>query len=128
VIVSGAPQEILAEHLGHLGLDDLEVHGLTLTVDGDGRYAGAVASNVGTDAAKQELIGQLARSTGAVVLGVGDSTSDLPLLRAARRQLIVGRHARRLLEEFGPSAACVPDPATASTEEMIDLVSVLTGS
>ncbi len=128
VIVSGAPQEILTEHLVHLRLGDLEAHGLTLTVDGAGRYAGGVAGNVGTDAAKQQLIEQLAQSAGPVVLGVGDSTSDLPLLRAARRQLIVGRHARRLLQEFGASAACVPDPAAASADEMIGLVSVLTAS
>jgi phosphoserine phosphatase len=128
VIISGAPREILVEHVQHLGLADVEVHGLTLTLGDDGRYAGGVAANVGTDASKRKLIERLAATAGPVELGVGDSTSDLPILRAARRQLIVGDHARGLLKQFGPSAACVPNPGSATAQEMIDLVGLLTTS
>ena len=127
VIVSGAPQELLLEHLQQVGLTDVEPHGLTLALDQDGRYTGAVAANVGTDTAKRVLVQHLAAAAGpgAIVLGVGDSSSDLPLLHAADRQLIVGRHAHRLLEDFGPTAAAVPDPQAAAADDMIALVSEL---
>jgi phosphoserine phosphatase len=125
VVVSGAPHEILVEHVRRLGLPDVEVHGLTLAAGPDGRFTGDLAANLGTDTGKRELLQQL---EGPIVLGVGDSISDLPLLRAARRQLVVGRHAHSLLDMLGDSAAAVPDPGSATAQQMIDLVRSLVKS
>jgi phosphoserine phosphatase len=119
VVVSGAPHEILVEHAERLGLAGVEVHGLTLRAGPDGRFTGDLAANLGTDAGKRDLLQHV---SGPVVLGVGDSVSDLPLLQGARRQLVVGRHAQELLDVLGASATAVPDPGAATAEEMIDLV------
>ena len=51
-----------------------------------------------------------------------------PLLRAARRQLVVGRHTPALLDALGVTATCIPDPETATAEEVIDLVRSLVNS
>ena len=122
VVISGAPQEILAEHVRHLGVHGVDIHGLTLTVDSNGRFAGGLAANDGTDGSKRALLRHLSATAGPVVLGVGDSVSDLPLLEAARRQLVVGPQSQALSDELGPTAASVGNPAGASVEEMIDLV------
>ena len=122
VIITGAPVDLVDAHLRAMGLEppDRDVHALTLRVGPDGRYTGRIRGNPGTGPAKRRLV---ARFAGAVELGAGDSISDLPLLRAARRQLIVGADAAQLRAEFGATATVVDDPIAATADQVY-----LTGS
>jgi phosphoserine phosphatase len=86
VIVTGAPAELVAPHVGAAGA---RVVGLTLE-ESDGGFTGAIRRNPGTGDEKARAVAELVEAGAEVVLGAGDSESDLPLLRAARHQLVVG--------------------------------------
>ncbi|MGH9277414.1 MAG: HAD family hydrolase [Acidimicrobiales bacterium] len=113
VIITGALADLVRVHLRAMGLasGEVDVRGFTLAVDRDGRYTGRIRANPGVGAAKRRLVQRLA-ATGEVTLAAGDSVSDLPLLRAAARQLIVGPAAAELSREFGATATTISSPAT----------------
>lgn len=126
VIITGAPRDLIDAHLHAMGLTDMdiEVHGFTLGVGPGGDYTGRIRANPGVGAAKRRLVDRLAH-TGDVALAAGDSVSDLPLLRAAHRQLIVGvpgGEAAALRAEFGRTAATVDAPYAVTADDVYELV------
>lgn len=123
VIITGAPRDLIAFHLRAMGLGEgeVDVHAFRLGVDGGGRYTGRIRANPGTGTAKRRLVDRIA-ATADVALAAGDSVSDLPLLRAARRQLIVGSGAASLRTEFGVTAAVAETPLTMTADQVYALV------
>lgn len=115
-IITGAWRHLIDLHLEAMELDPatVEVHAFTLSVNG-GRFTGRIRANPGVGAAKRRVVERLAAHH-EIVLAAGDSESDLPLLRAARRQLIVGDNAATpaLRAEFAGTGTWIPDPATAT--------------
>ncbi|MEA2686538.1 MAG: hypothetical protein QOE93_1733 [Actinomycetota bacterium] len=108
VVVTGAPTELVRGYVQPFGG---RVIGLTLAEDGGGRYTGAIVRNPGPGAEKTRVVAEIEGDGLEVVLGAGDSDSDLPLLQAARRQVVVGNPA---LAEAFPGTSLVVDPRTTT--------------
>ncbi len=87
VIVSGAPQEILDASLEHYHLD--AVFGTTLE-EHAGKYSGAVEINRALAPEKETVVAALQHGGNRVVVGVGDSESDMPLLSIADVPVVIG--------------------------------------
>jgi phosphoserine phosphatase len=111
VIVTGAPAELVT---GYVGARGARVVGLTV-VEAHGRSTGAVGRNPGTGLEKARVVAELAGEGCEVVLGAGDSESDLPLLRAAPRQLVVGN--ADLAAEF-PSTSLLVEPRITTGDDI----------
>lgn len=88
VIVSGAPGEIVREAASRLGVE--RYMALDLETDARGVYTGAIRDNPGTTEAKRDVVARIRQEGHTIELGMGDSTSDLPLLQAARNRILVG--------------------------------------
>ncbi len=86
ILISGSPEVVLSHHARRLPIG--QVFGVLLDERG-GRYVGTVARNTGLASEKAATVRAIA-ATRAVVLALGDSRSDLPLLRAARLPVLVG--------------------------------------
>ncbi|MFO1540341.1 MAG: HAD family hydrolase [Chloroflexota bacterium] len=83
VVISGAPVEVLRAHARRLGIDPADVTGWELARDGD-RIAPRLASgNTARAEAKAVVVARVAAGA-EVVLGIGDSDGDRPLVAAAR--------------------------------------------
>jgi phosphoserine phosphatase len=130
VVVTGAPQELIDAHLACLHVTGgADAHGLVLPSE-DGRFLGTLDVNSGTEAGKVEILAGLdgtgdgtAGTGNDIVLAAGDSSSDRPLLEAARRQLIVGGGATDgSLEEFAATALAVDAPWSIDAGTMIERV------
>ena len=89
-----------------------------------GAYDGRIARNPGPAPAKRRLAARVT-SGGEATLAAGDSPSDLALLRAARAQLVVGRHGQPLARRFGPTAVWLEDPQSATPRQVTRLVSTV---
>lgn len=84
VLISGAPIEVLRAHADALGIAPGDVTGWTLERDGD-RYLGRLAGgNTARGGSKAQIVARLVAAGAEVVLGVGDSDADRPLVDAAR--------------------------------------------
>ncbi len=120
VVVTGAPAELVAGYVEPAGG---RVVGLTLAEAG-GRYTGAIGRNPGTGHEKARAVAELMRERCEVVLGAGDSESDLPLLRAARRQLVVGN--ADLAGEF-PGTSLLVEPRSTTADSLLRDLGALLG-
>ena len=84
ILVSGAPIEVLRAHAAALGIAPGDVTGWTLDRDGD-RYLGRLASgNTARGGSKAQIVAAHVAAGAEVVLGLGDSDADRPLVDAAR--------------------------------------------
>lgn len=84
ILISGAPIEVLRAHAHALGIAPGDVTGWTLERDGD-RYVGRLAGgNTARGGSKAQIVAALVAAGADVVLGVGDSSADAPLVDAAR--------------------------------------------
>jgi phosphoserine phosphatase len=83
IVISGAPMEVLQAHAAILGLDPADVTGWTLVRDGD-RVLGRLAADTATGGTKAAIVERLVGTGSQVVLGIGDSPADHPLIDAAR--------------------------------------------
>lgn len=84
ILISGAPIEVLRAHAAVLGIAPGDVTGWTLERDG-GRYLGRLASgNTARGGSKAHIVARVVDAGAEVVLGVGDSEADRPLVDAAR--------------------------------------------
>lgn len=82
VVISGAPAEVLRAHARRVGIDPADVTGWELARDGD-RIAGRLASgNTARAEAKAVHVARIAAEA-EIVLGIGDSDGDRPLVAAA---------------------------------------------
>ncbi|MEA2717114.1 MAG: haloacid dehalogenase-like hydrolase [Actinomycetota bacterium] len=111
VVVTGAPAELVVGYVEPAGG---RVVGLTLAESG-GRYTGAVGRNPGPGTEKARVVAELEREGFEVVLGAGDTESDIPLLQAARRQLVVGNPA---LSARFPGTSLLIDPRATTGDEL----------
>lgn len=103
VIISGAPVELLCEYKDLLRLSS--VYGLRYEQQGT-VYTGEILSNTATSDGKAEVIGRHV-GKGQVVVGIGDSVADLPLLDAASVRVLVGDGLREL-EPYPETFRIVP--------------------
>jgi phosphoserine phosphatase len=84
VLISGAPIEVLRAHAAAHGIAPDDVTGWTLERDGD-RYVGRLAGgNTARGGSKAQIVAGLVTAGAEVLLGVGDSPADAPLVDAAR--------------------------------------------
>ena len=118
VVVTGAPTELVAAYVDAAGG---RVIGLRLA-QADGRYTGAIARNPGTATEKARAVAEVVAGGGEVVLGAGDSESDLPLLQAAPRQLVV---ANPDLALAFPGTSLLVEPRSTSPEALCRAVEAL---
>jgi HAD superfamily phosphoserine phosphatase-like hydrolase len=86
VVISGSPEVVLRHHA--LRLPIRQLFGVLLD-EHDGHYVGTVAQNTGLAREKAATVRAIA-ATHTVVLALGDSRSDLPLLHAARLPVLIG--------------------------------------
>lgn len=86
-IISGAPQSILVKYANLLPID--AVFGLSLETDARGIYTGAILENHGLYETKQKVTENLTKNHQHVVLAIGNSKSDLPLLQAASNSFMI---------------------------------------
>lgn len=85
IVLSGAPEEPLTQYASTLGF---ELAGaLRLEVE-DGRYTGHVIENCGLSHSKHDAVVRVS-SLKDVVVALGDSLSDMPLLNAASVGFVV---------------------------------------
>lgn len=85
IVISGAPAEVLHQHAAAFGF---EVAGALQLEMQEDRYTGNVSGNMGLHKNKLAAV-QRITSDRSVVIGMGDATSDLPLLQAASVPCIV---------------------------------------
>jgi phosphoserine phosphatase len=111
VVVTGAPTELVVGYVESAGG---RVVGLTLT-ESDGRYTGAVGRNPGPATEKARAVAEVIAEGYEVVLGAGDSVSDLPLLQAGRHQLVVGNPD---LARLFPGTSLLVEPRSTSGDEL----------
>jgi phosphoserine phosphatase len=84
MLISGAPIEVLRAHAAALGFAPEDVTGWTLDRAGD-RVVGRLASgNTARGGSKAAIVAALVADGADVLLGVGDSPADRPLVDAAR--------------------------------------------
>ena len=84
ILVSGAPIEVLRAHAAALGIAPSDVTGWTLDRDRD-RYLGRLASgNTARGGSKGRIVAAHQAAGAEILLGVGDSDADRPLVDAAR--------------------------------------------
>lgn len=84
LLISGAPIEVLAAHAARLGFAPGDVQGWELEQEA-GAYRGRLASgNTARGTAKAAIVERLIAGGAVVVLGLGDSAADRPLVDAAR--------------------------------------------
>ena len=111
VVVTGAPTELVAPYVEPAGG---RVVGLTLA-ESDGRYTGVIGRNPGTAEEKARAVAEVLAAGCEVVLGAGDSESDLPLLQAGRRQLVV---ANPDLARAFPGTSLLLEPRSTSPDDV----------
>lgn len=111
IVVTGAPTELVRGYVEPAGG---RVVGLTLE-EGDGRYLGSVRRNPGTGEEKSRAVAELVDDGVEVALGAGDSDSDLPLLEAGRRQLVMGNPA--LARRF-PQTSLLVEPRSTTGDDL----------
>lgn len=108
VVVSGAPLDIISHYFAEFGIRKAWAFNYCFR---DGRLSGDFLGSGGHD--KQSVVEQCRRDYGqGPIIALGDSASDLPLLRAAAYPLIAGRDSslRRYFPQvpaldYGPAGA-----------------------
>ena len=85
LVISGSPIETLALHQEPLRISRL--WGITVAVR-DGVYTGQLELNPAEQTAKEEVISTSLR-TARVMLAIGDSEADIPMLEAAEARIVV---------------------------------------
>lgn len=86
IVVSGCPQEILNHYCSRLGLN--AAHGLLLRRHRDGTYSGETAMNTALERHKEIVMNHLS-STYDILIAVGDTSSDWPLLKRAKMPILL---------------------------------------
>lgn len=109
IVISGAPAEIVERHATAFGVH--RVFGLELTINADGVYTGRVHANPGVRSSKAAHVNRLSREFD-IVLAIGNSPSDLPMLISAGHGLVVGGKPERFSEAGS-------DKLTFTTEDNI---------
>ncbi len=85
LVISGSPNETLAVHQEVLPLS--RQWGITVGVR-DGRYTGELELNPAEQSAKERVVSTAADGA-SVVLAIGDSEADLPMLELAESRIVV---------------------------------------
>lgn len=85
LIVSGSPIETLAVHQELVPISRL--WGITVVLD-DGVYTGELELNPAEQTAKEHVISRAVKGT-RVILAIGDTEADIPMLEAAEARIVV---------------------------------------
>jgi phosphoserine phosphatase len=116
VTISGAPEVLLRLVARERGLT------LAIGVTGfhqGGRFNGQIFRNPATKSAKASIVETLTRD-GEVLLGVGDSASDEPLLQTARRTIVVGTSLRERWDGNPDSLWLASPRITLAEKEIVE--------
>ncbi len=89
LVISGSPTETLALHRERLPIH--RFWGITVAVQ-DGRYTGELELNPAEQSAKDDII-STALQEARVVLAIGDSEADVPMLETAEARIVVDNDA-----------------------------------
>lgn len=89
LVISGSPVETLALHQDRLPIS--RYWGITVAA-GDGRYTGELELNPAEQTAKEHIISTELEHV-RVVLAIGDSEADLPMLEMAEARIVVDNDA-----------------------------------
>lgn len=106
VVISGSPIETLAVHQERLPLRTL--WGITVSVR-DGSYTGELECNPAEQTAKDRII-STALEHATVVLAIGDSEADLPMLEMAETRIVVNNDS--LFEDDQATLHLSPDSSS----------------
>lgn len=87
VIISGTPTIVLNAFASKLGID--QSFGLDLDKTPDGAYNGLILRNHGLYSYKKKLVDKFLAEDRKIILGVGNSKADLPLLENASKGFIL---------------------------------------
>jgi HAD superfamily phosphoserine phosphatase-like hydrolase len=87
-IISGGPRSVLAAFAQEVGIED--VYAMEVVAD-EGIYTGILKDNPASLARKKELVSRL-QERASLILAVGDSESDKPMLDAAQFRITFGHH------------------------------------
>jgi HAD superfamily phosphoserine phosphatase-like hydrolase len=80
-IVSGAPEEVLHAYKDFFNIENIYVYGLQFEIN-QYKYTGKIKKNTALYENKKQIIDSL-RKDHKILLGMGDSVSDIPLLENA---------------------------------------------
>ncbi len=86
IVISGAPFEVLEQYRKLLNL--YKVYGLEIETNENGHYTGKIKHNYGLYQQKAIIRSKLDREY-SVIIGLGNSYSDIPILRNVRLAIIV---------------------------------------
>lgn len=111
IVISGAPAELLALYKSLVPVH--AVFGLVLGTQ-DGIYTGTLEENTASAPGKAHIVERL--SNDDIVVGIGDSPADLPLLRPARIRVLVGDNG---MELDGAQNAIRLSPTNEAFEETL---------
>lgn len=85
-VISGAPQEILEQYKTEFNLKG--IYGLELSTNSDGFYDSGISQNNGLSSQKEAIIKLLLNGARATI-GLGNSSSDIPLLSNSSLSIII---------------------------------------
>ena len=85
-VISGAPREILEQYKAEFNLKD--IYGLELSTNSDGVYDSGISRNHGLSSQKEAITKFLLNDAKATI-GIGNSSSDIPLLTNFLLSIIV---------------------------------------
>lgn len=88
VVISGAPMEALKPLCEKIGIEKL--YAVEFGVGSDHCYNGNVTINYGLLENKQEIVENIKRNSN-IILGMGDSGFDLPILDAAKNRIFMNK-------------------------------------
>jgi HAD superfamily phosphoserine phosphatase-like hydrolase len=118
IIVSGAPKELVDGISTRLNIQ--EYYCLEIDSQG-GMYTGSIKTNAGLREAKSAIVAGIERSWRSVVLALGDSESDIPMLDGAKRRVIVGELAAQAHWTSQTTLRLIPERYTeADFREWLD--------
>ena len=89
IVISGAPKKALDQVCKKIGVDEL--YAFDLNIDKNNLVIGDVSNNYGLIEKKQEIVNVIVSRYSEVILGMGNSDYDSPILEAAKNKLYMGK-------------------------------------
>jgi phosphoserine phosphatase len=121
IVITGSPT-IVVKHLA----EKIGIHhcrGLELAIDGSGAFDGSYEINLAIESSKRMLVKQLETKFRDVKLALGNSSSDSPLLEAARCGYLITNSPGSAIE-FSQLGALIREDRLreSSPEQLLRLV------
>ena len=87
IIISGAPSIVLEAYKNYIKFD--RIYGVDIKIGDDGIYTRDFVCNYATKQNKILAINELILQNTDIIFSLGDTTSDIPLLKAAKHAFVV---------------------------------------